>query len=336
MIDIDGNAGGGQLLRSALTCSVLSGEGIHMHNIRGNRSTPGLRPQHLSCVRLMADISNATVSDVEVGSEALRFIPETIVPGEYTINIGTAGSVTLLFDTVLPLASAIEVPLSITASGGTDVKWSPTMSYFRHAKLPLLRQFGVYSTVDVSRRGFYPAGGGMTTLYVFPSTPSSISITQRGDFDTTSIFSGASESLAEQSVAERQAKQLVSELDNDGIDVHHRTALYSSADSAGSFLTAVLKFDNTIFGFDALGERGTPAEAVANGVAADVRSLLDSPATVDQHMADQLLIFLVQHGGTIIAPSVTDHIKTNSQLLSKFGYSVSVEEIEDGHPRITS
>lgn len=331
MIEIDGSEGGGQLLRSGLSFSALTGEPFEMTAIRGSRPEPGLRPQHLTAVQLVADVCDATVSDIEVGSDALTFEPGPVRPGEYSIDIGTAGSITLLFDAVLPLAATIDEPLAVTATGGTDVKWSPTMSYYRRVKLPLLRRHGLNAVVEVDRPGFYPVGGGRGTLRLGPSSLSPIDLTGRGAFEGARVVSIATPELEEASVAERQAERATERLEEVDRPPVERTIRYASADSPGSAVSIVLEYERSVAGFDALGERGKPAESVADD-AVDAAIEFDDPSgddgdppAVDRHTADQLMVFLALAGGSVAIPTVTDHVASNRELLASFGFELSIE-----------
>lgn len=324
MLEIDGSDGGGQLLRSALALSGVSGEPFTMTDVRGGRQTPGLRPQHLAAVELLADICEAEVSDAEVGSDKVTFRPETVASGDYEVDIGTAGSITLLFDTVLPLAAVLENPLVVTARGGTDVKWSPTMDFWRWSKLPLLRQHRLNATVEVGRRGFYPDGGGEATLRVGPSSLSAFDLGQGGAENRARVYSVASTDLADQSVAERQASRAVERLDSEGLTPVEWTVQYADAASAGSAVAVRLDCEHAQSGFDALGEPGKPAEEVADDAVDSVVEFSSDSAAVDRHSADQLLLFLALAGGELRIPEVTEHVRTNRSLLAAFGLETTL------------
>lgn len=324
MLELDGSEGGGQILRSALAMSAVTGQPFTMTDVRGGRQTPGLRPQHLAAVELLADICEAEVSDAEVGSDEVTFRPDTVADGDYEVDIGTAGSITLLFDTVLPLATALGAPLAVTARGGTDVKWSPTMDYWRWSKLPLLRQHGLQATVEVERRGFYPEGGGEVTLRVGPSSLSALDLGQRGAQEGARVYSVATTDLADQSVAERQASRAVDRLDSGGLAPTEWTVQYADAASAGSAVGVRLEYEHGAAGFDALGEPGKPAEEVADEAVDSAVEFLADSAAVDRHSADQLLLFLALTGGELRIPAVTEHVRTNRSLLAAFGFDVSL------------
>lgn len=325
MLELDGSGGGGQLVRTALSLSAVTGEPFRMEGIRGSRPNPGLRPQHLAAVELVAAVAEAEVSGATEGSESLAFEPGTVRPGDYEVDIGTAGSVTLLFDAVLPLAGVLDGRLSVRATGGTDVRWAPTIDYYRRVKLPLLRRHGVGVALELDRRGFYPAGGGQATLWLGPSSPGSIDLASRGPAAGARVYSVASDDLAERDVAERQAETSVAGLESLGFATLERTVGYAKSRSTGSVVAIRLDYGGTVAGFDRLGEQGTPAESVAEDAVARADSFHGSAAAVDQNMADQLIVFLGLAGGRVAVPAVTDHVETNVALMERFDYDVSVD-----------
>lgn len=325
MLELDGSEGGGQLVRTALSLSAITGTPFEMTGIRGARPEPGLRPQHLAAVETLATITDAEVTGAEQGSEELTFEPKRLQGGEHEADIGTAGSVTLLFDALLPLAARLDEPLSVRATGGTDVKWSPSMDYFRRVKLPLLWNRGLHATVDLRRRGFYPKGGGEATLRLAPSSLSPVDLTERGPNRGARIYSVASAGLADSDVAERQADEAVRLLSEAGLDVLERSAAYAAADSDGSALVVRLDFEHALAGFDALGERGKPSEAVAGDAVAAALAFLDASGAADRHLADQLVVPVALAGGEVSLPGVTDHVETGVDLVRAFGFDVTLE-----------
>ncbi|MDG5774949.1 RNA 3'-terminal phosphate cyclase [Haloarculaceae archaeon H-GB2-1] len=334
MIDVDGEAGGGQLLRTALTYAMLTETSVRVENVRGNRPDPGLKPQHRAAVRVAAAVSDADVDGEELGSETVEFDPRGLSGGHYEVDVGTAGSTTLLFDTLLPVATALDAPLSLTARGGTDVKWAPTMPYYRRVKLPLLRRFGLQAAVDAERPGFYPVGGGKATLRLAPSTLDPIRLAERGDEQGIRVYSTAADSLANADVADRQATRAVERLDAMGHEVLERSVTYAAADCPGSVLCLRADYDSTTTGFDALGEKGMPSEDVADEAVDAFVAFAGGDAAVDTHMADQLLVFLALAGGELRVPSLTDHVETSLELLAQFGFELTVSD--DDSPTIAS
>ncbi|SNZ04026.1 RNA 3'-terminal phosphate cyclase (ATP) [Natronoarchaeum philippinense] len=329
MIELDGADGGGQIVRSALSLAALAGESVRIENVRGARDDPGLKHQHLAAVELLAAVCDADVEGADLGAETLTFEPDSPSGGRYEVDVGTAGSVTLVLDAVLPLAAAIDGPLAVTIRGGTDVKWSPPIDAVRNVKLPLLRRHDVQAALDVDRRGFYPAGGGAATLSMAPSTPTQIQLTDRGERRGVRIYSVASADLADAEVAERQARGAAAALP-DGVDVIERSATYADADSTGTALTFRADYENALAGADALGERGKPAERVGEDAVRSFRTFEESAAVVDRHLADQLLVWLALAGGEIAIPEVTDHVESSIELLGEFGVDAEIESGAEG------
>jgi RNA 3'-terminal phosphate cyclase (ATP) len=327
MVCIDGSDGGGQVLRTALTLSMLAGEPVELSGIRGGRPEPGLERQHLTAVEAAGRIADATVEGADPGSTELEFAPGELRGGTYEVDVGTAGSLPLLFDVFVPLAVALEEPLSLTATGGTDVKWSPPIAVHRRVKLPLLREHGVAAVLDTARTGFYPAGGGEATLRLWPSTPTPFDLGEPASSDPEArIYSKASSDLAGAEVAERQAVRAASELEPMGLEPVRRQVTAVETASPGSTVAVALDGPGVTAGFDAYGERGTPAEDVADAAVADLQAFLERGAAVDEHLADQLLGVLALAGGRIAIPRVTDHVRTCLTVLEAFGYDLAVHD----------
>lgn len=328
MFDIDGSAGG-QVLRSALALAVIDDQPVRISGIRTNRPEPGLKPQHLAVVDTLADISNASVDGAAQGGETIEFAPGKPTGGHVSTDIGTAGSISLLFDAVLGLAVALAEPLAVTATGGTEVKWSPPLLGHQRTKLPVCRQFGLHAAIDRHRTGFYPAGGGRATLHLSPSSLTRLSLDERGALRGARIYSLASTDLADSEVARRQAETARHSLTEHGIDVFATETRSAVASSTGSALVVELEYDHSRVSFDALGERGRPAEDVAAAAVSDALDFHDSSAVVDRHLADQLLVFLAFAGGEMWIPEITDHVEAHLSLLETFGYELQVDRAGD-------
>ncbi|WP_458188849.1 RNA 3'-terminal phosphate cyclase [Haladaptatus sp. NG-WS-4] len=330
MHSLDGSTGGGQLLRSALSLAAVSGESFRMTEIRATRPNPGLRPQHLTAVRAVARACDAKIHGDAIGSEALTFHPGPTDGGRFALDVGTAGSVTLVFDALLPLSTVLDRPLVVTVTGGTDAKWSPPADYYREVKLPLCRRFGVQAAVDVARTGYYPAGGGEATLWLAPSSLSRIELANRGSLERVRVYSKASTSLAAQNVAERQVETARNRLTEAGHSVAEYRTTYAKANSPGTSVLVRGDYDDSLVGFDALGEKGVPAESVARDVVDSFLAFDDAHGAVDEHMADQLLVFLALAGGRVSIPRETAHVETSLELVLAFGYDVSL--VREPHP----
>lgn len=337
MLELDGSEGGGQLVRTALACSALTGEPFRMTEVRGGRPNPGLRAQHLAAVEAVASLCDADVAGVEEGSEELRFDPGPVAGGEYEVRVGTAGSVPLVLDAVLPVGYSLSEPLELRATGGTDVKWAPTVDHHRTVKLPLVRRAGLDAETTVERRGFYPAGGGAATLVLSPAEPREVDLTGRGTLRSVRVASVASRSLEEPEVAERQAEAARETLEARDPTVSVEASVgYAESDSPGSAVLVRAEYRDSLAGFDALGERGRPAEEVGGAAAEGFARFDEGEAAVDEHTADQLVLLLAVAGGEVAVPRVTDHVATNAEVVRAFGADVRVLDGEGDPPRIVS
>ena len=187
-IEIDGSQGegGGQVLRTSLTLSAITGQPVRIEKIRAGREKPGLKRQHLTCVKAVAEICGAKVSDIEVGSGELEFVPSAIKGGDYRFDVGTAGSVTLVAQTVLPVLLKTDVPSTVTITGGTHVPFAPIWEFFVETYLPELRRMGARVEAELDTCGFYPAAGGVVKLRVWPlaedAAPGEYKLTDLGTY----------------------------------------------------------------------------------------------------------------------------------------------------------
>lgn len=330
--ELDGSDGGGQPLRTALALSALTGEPFRMEGVREHRPQPGLKPQHLAAVRAVGRACDAEVEGATVESRGVEFAPGELRGGTVSVDVDTAGSVALVFDAALPVAYALPAPLHVRATGGTHVRWAPTMEHYRHAKLPLLA--GVDAAAWVDRVGFHPPGGGEATLALGPSAPKRLELLDRGSLRRLSIRSLASEGLAGAEVAERQADTALEALTGEVDAPVSRSVEYVASDSPGSALVLVAEYDRGRAGFDALGERGRPAEDVAREVLEAFSRFRDGGGAVDRHTADQLMVPLAVGGGAVRIPEVTDHVTSNAGVIRAFGGDVEVVDGEE--PRLIS
>ena len=330
MITIDGTDGGGQLLRTALSLSVVTDTPFRIESVRGARPNPGLRPQHLTAVDVTAELCEAEVTGAEPSSETLTFRPGRDRRSGLAADIGTAGSVTLLFDTILPIATTTETPVLLLASGGTDVKWAPTIAYHQRVKLPLLSTWGLDADIDLLETGFFPAGGGQAVLRTKPATLAPIELDRRGDIERVDVYSTAAAVIEDRDVAARQAAHAKDELEEAGFTAEVQREAYPETRSPGSSLLLRGVYEHTLTGVDALGERGRTSEAVAEGAVERVVALHETGAPVDKHMADHVMVFLALAGGRVRIPRVTDHVRTNLDLLAAFGSDMALTEHQDG------
>lgn len=323
---VDGSRGGGQLVRAAASVSGLTGTPVRVVEARANRESPGLKAQHIAAITAAAEICRADTDGIELGATSFEFVPDEPRGGEYRVDVGTAGSISLVFDTVLPFAATIDERIDLTVTGGTDVAWAPTIDYYRHVKLPFLAAVGLDASTTVHRRGFYPAGGGKATLALEPSDLSSIAVTDRGGLERVDVYSTSSSSLEDAAVADRQADAALEELAVPASIPVATTVSYPETRSPGSVLDVVAEYEHTRAGVSALGKRGKPAETVATEAVATYTQFETAGGAVDEHLADQLIPFLAVAGGRVRAPILTNHVETHCELFQQFGFDVGIDD----------
>ena len=317
------------MLRTALTLATITGENFTIEDIRGNRKDPGLKNQHMECVKAAKKLCDAKVEGLEKGSERLVFKPGKYRNESFTANIGTAGSTTLLLDTVLPVTTQFNESFRLNAKGGTDVRWSPTSLYYEHVKLPLLENLGLEADFDVEKTGFYPKGGGELLLETENFSMEAFDLTERGELERFEVYSRASKDLEGKNVAERQASEAAKKLKKNFVekDVEKNVEYVESA-STGSVVLIKAIYENSVAGFDALGEQGKRSERVASEAFEDFRDFHDSGAAVDEYMADQLMIFAAVVDGVYTVPEISSHVKSNAYVIEKFGFPLDLEKLD--------
>jgi len=317
-LEIDGGylEGGGQILRTAVGLSAATGKACRIFNIRKGRRSPGLAAQHLSAVVAAAQLCAARLEGAKPGSTDLTFRPGPLEPSDtIALDVGTAGSVTLVLQAVMiPLAAAGR-PAVLAVSGGTHVKWSPTTDYFAHVFVHLLGKMGVRAEMPEVAPGFYPRGGGRISLAVTPGLLEPLVLTDRGEFVRTTARSIATTDLAKARVAERQLEAA------EGIvSVDRREFDYVKSPSTGSALLMTAEYASCRLGASALGERGKRAEKVGAEAARALQWLMSQDACLDEHAADQILPYLALARGAseVKVAGVTDHCRTNIWVIEQF------------------
>jgi RNA 3'-terminal phosphate cyclase (ATP) len=326
MIEIDASfgEGGGQILRSALALSVITGEAMRLTNIRARRPQPGMKPQHLKAVEAAAQISAAQVEGATPGSQTLRFEPAGLQGGKYAFDIGTAGAVSLLLQTIyLPLCFA-DGPSRLTLVGGTHVPWSPCYHYLQWQWLPCLAEVGYHVDCSLERAGFYPRGGGLLNVNIVPSRPlTPLRITERGRLLRIRGLSGVGR--LDRSIAERQRKQAIERLSELAVPLEIEVADVPAA-SPGTFIVLQAEFEGGRCCAFALGARHKLAEKVADEAVEELRADIVAGGAIDAWLADQLLLPLafVPGESAFSVCRISRHLRTNAELLGRF-LPVSVE-----------
>ena len=323
VVEIDGSIleGGGQMLRSAVAFAAVLGKEMVITKIRAKRKTPGLRPQHLHGILAIKQLTNASVKGTHVGSTRVEFSPESRKGGEIIVDIGTAGSITLILQGVMILAPFCDYSVKAKVIGGTNVEWSPPIDYLQRVFLPRLRQMQYRGTIELEKRGYYPRGGGSVTAELH--TISQLTSLALSETRQTPRVSGISYCGAlPHHVAERQAKATTETLSEAKIEVGKIQVEHTEDTlSPGSGVCLWTEKDNNrIIGSDGLGRRGLKAEKVGEQVARDFLQELSTNAPVDLHQADMLIPYLALAQGASVIPisNLTLHTITNIHVVEQF------------------
>lgn len=311
MIDIDGSRGegGGQVLRTSLALSVMLGRPLRMRKVRHGRPKPGLARQHLAAVRAAAEISRADVEGASVGSTSLRFTPTQPACGaRYLFDIGTAGSSTLVFQTVLAPLLRASAPSELALRGGTHNPMAPPFDFIERVFLPTL---GVDVVPSLARHGLYPKGGGAFDALVSPSRARSIALLDRGalvSHRATFVVAGLDAAIAEREAKAYRALQPDAETD----------VVVARETGPGNVVMAELVFEHSRELVTLFGSKGVPAERVAADLSRDVRAFLSSGAAVGEHLADQLLLpAIFGEGAAFRTTELSLHTTTQIELLQE-------------------
>lgn len=321
-IAVDGamGEGGGQVLRTALSLSLLTGQSFRLSRIRANRQRPGLRPQHLAAVQAAAQVSGARVSGDRVGSGAIELAPGPVRPGDYFFDIGTAGATALVLQTLLlPLALA-PGRSSVTIRGGTHVPLSPCFHYLDWNWRPFLARIGIYFDLTMTMAGFYPQGGGeLQAAIPGDARPGPLDLTERGALRGVRGLSAVAN--LPRDIAERQRRQARGRLRALLPEVTPEVVLEElPASTRGTVLLLLAEFEHGQACCFALGERGKRAEQVADEAVQALAAFIRSDGAVDPWLADQLLLPLAVASGTssLHTSEVTTHLLTNAEVIRLF------------------
>lgn len=328
-LEIDGNylEGGGQIVRTALGLSAITGKPFIIKNIRAGRKTPGLKAQHVAAIKAYVDLCGAKVKGGELGSSFLQFTPGKIKPKSLSLDIGTAGSITLLLQSLLIPCIAHGGKFRITIQGGTDVAWSMPIDFLKFVLIPHLRRLAIID-ITLEKRGYYPKGGGRVDIKIKGREDKiKINLTERGIIHMIKGISHSSRDLSEARVAERTAHSAKMKLLGFDVPVkiiNETTETYSTGSGVTVYALCSLRDDDInmsnpiILGADSLGEKGKSAESVGEDAGKKLAEQLSSYAAVDEWTADNLVPYLGIFGGTIKVSNVSDHTKSNIYVTEKF------------------
>jgi RNA 3'-terminal phosphate cyclase (ATP) len=317
-IRIDGSfgEGGGQILRSSLSLSLVTGKPFRIEKIRANRKKPGLLRQHLTAVQAAAEVGAAEVEGASLGSKALSFVPGKVRAGEFRFAIGTAGSGTLVLQTILPALITADGPSRIEIEGGTHNPAAPPFDFLERSFIPLIERMGPKVKLELQRYGFYPAGGGRIVVEITPTDVlKPIKLEERGEITTrraTALVANLPYHIA------RRELDTVGKLLNWNAESLRCEDTKNSV-SPGNLVMIELGSSAVTEIFTAFGKLGVSAEDVAKDAAEQARAYMHSTAAVDEHLADQLLLPLALAGrGSFSAVNLNMHAKTNMEVIRQF------------------
>ncbi len=338
LIKIDGSIGeaGGQILRTAVALSAVTKKPCHVFNIREGRPKPGLAAQHLLGIQALAQLCNGRLEGDYLGSKEIKFYPgPTGMPSasygasetkerDLRVKIETAGSITLVLQTLIPPSLFTYSPVKITFNGGaTDTFFSPTIDHFRFAFLRTLSKMTENSSpvveVNIIKRGYYPEGGAKVEVIVHPSKLKNLNLIERSQLKKITVTSGASEFLKDKKVAERQTAGVREVLGKLKLPLEEKIEYYQVS-SPGSQICLIAEFKNTVIGADNLGKLEKRAENVGKEAAFELLNEQKTEACLDKHLADQILPYMALAPGKsqVTVSEITNHCKTNIWAIEKF------------------
>lgn len=327
MVRIDGSKGegGGQVLRTSLALSLVTGTPFQMVNIRAGRQKPGLLRQHLTAVKAATEVGAAEVTGAELGSRELTFKPRALAPGNYFFSVGTAGSATLVLQTVLPALMVASGPSTLRLEGGTHNPLAPPFDFLQKAYLPLVKRMGPKVEAVLERHGFFPAGGGKFQVKVEPAPLKPLVLLERGRVvrrQATALIAMIPFDVAKRELAtvEQALKWKPTEL---------RTEELKRTQGPGNVLTLEVESEHVTEVFTAFGSRGVRAEEVSGSAAGEVKRYLDAEVPVGEHLCDQLLLLLaLAKGGTFRTLPLDGHAVTQLDTFAHFlDVKVNVREV---------
>jgi RNA 3'-terminal phosphate cyclase (ATP) len=316
-VEIDGSfgEGGGQILRTTLSLSCITGKPVRIFNIRRNRPKPGLMPQHLVSVKALARISGAEARGTERGSTEISFKPGPVTAGEHLFEIGTAGSVALLLQSLLPPLLFAKAPSRLVLTGGTHVPFSPPFDYLRDVFSPWLARIGVQVSCEIERYGFYPRGGGKIAARISPAAAiRGVELREKGA--VRSVVGRSCVANLPLSIADRQRKAAIDPL------AAHSPAIDTLAvpsPGKGTFLFIQVDTEAGPAGFSSLGAIGKRAEDVGREAALEALAYIGSRGALDPRLADQIVLFLALAKGssTFTTSQVTNHLVTHLHVVRR-------------------
>ena len=314
---IDGSygEGGGQIVRTCLALAMITGKAFRLENIRGGRRKPGLLRQHLTAVQAASEICKAKIKGAELHSREIVFEPNEIIAGEYEFRIGTAGSTTLVLQTVLPALMTIAAPATLVLEGGTHNSHAPPFDFIEKTFLPLIRQMGPGVEVNLEKHGFFPAGGGQLTAKVKPvESLNAIELEKRGR-----LIDGRAKSVSAHlpgRIGEQEMEIVCREMQWPGESCQPQIV---KSDGPGNAVMIELEYEHVTLVFTGFGAKGVPLATVANEAIRQAQDYLASDVGADPYLADQLLLPMAVAGrGSFTTGALSHHTRTNIDIIQRF------------------
>ena len=325
-LKIDGSygEGGGQIVRSAVTLSCITKTPIQIENIRTNRRVPGLRPQHLTAIKLLGKICNADVQGLNVGSKTIKFLPKNVQSKNLTENIGTAGSISLILQVLIPVVSICKKSLELTIVGGTDVPWSPTSNYTKYVLGETYSRMGIDFSMEITKRGYYPKGGGQVELKVNPLKKlKPISLTQRKTKSAKLFCSYSNLSSDRINNEVQEAENILKDAD---FEIESEIKKEISLSNGGNML--LYSHDSSsITGSDGL------TDTTRNLAKSISKNFIRNNLGVDIHLSDMIVLpaSLIDETSVYRIKEITKHLETNLYVTSKItGCKYGIGKLDDG------
>jgi RNA 3'-phosphate cyclase len=336
MLEINGSygEGGGQILRNAVALSTVIKKPIKIKNIRVNRPNPGIKAQHYVAIKSIQELCDAETKGLEIGSSKLTFIPGDFKGGDYKFDIGTAGSITLVFQALILASLKSDTKTNIRLTGGTDVKWSPTWDYFQHVFIPIIKKTGISVDTQLIKRGYYPRGGGEAVITIGPV--SEIKPLQLDKETQFSLVKGMVQiAQLSDNISTRIKNAAIKTLIKGDLKPDIKIEQNSSL-SPGTSITLWAESNDIILGSTVLGERGLPSEEIGNNAATNLLNEIKSNSTLDIHAFDQLLPYMAiaQGVSSCIVKKISSHAQTNMWLIKRLLDTKFEAKQEENHIRI--
>ncbi len=321
ILEVDGSQGegGGQILRSAVSFSAILKKPVRVVKVRAGRDVPGLRRQHVSALQLLARVFGGEVDGAVEGSPEVTFVPGGKGARSLSMDMGTAASITLVLQSVIPAVAISGTGLSLDLVGGTDVPWSPTFDYFDRVVRPAYGKIGIRFEMAATRRGYYPRGGGRVRATIEPTARIvPLNLAESSKVDRVAVVSRVG-SLPRH-IAERQLSAARKSLKAGGVAISDESVEEEPSDSPGSSILAYSTGEDLFLGSDSLGAKGRPAEEIGSGVAERFLAYVRSAPRLDSNLADMVLplLALAEGPSKVRVPELTEHLRSGMRLAALF------------------